>query len=194
MLHLQKPRPLPYVQTDPAMLRLETFNKDSYEELISWIGSEEQLMQFAGPAFTFPLTKEQLEISLSDKNRFAFKVVACKTNVVIAHAEIYLTDQSAYLGRIIIGDKEQRGKGLGQQIVNLLLDFVFSKLAKIKVELNVFDWNVGAIMCYEKAGFVINPNKKNERQIKNEIWTALNMTIDKSRWQKLQLAKEAKAH
>jgi RimJ/RimL family protein N-acetyltransferase len=176
------------------MIRLETFGKESYEGLISWVGSEEQLMQFAGPAFTFPLTVDQLEVSLSDKNRFAFKVVNCETNVVIGHSEIYLTDQSAYLGRIIIGDKEQRGKGLGQQIVNLLLDFVFSKLDKIKAELNVFDWNIEAIKCYEKVGFVINPNKKNERQIKNQIWTAINMTIDKSRWQKLQFDKKPKAH
>jgi RimJ/RimL family protein N-acetyltransferase len=76
----------------------------------------------------------------------------------------------------------------------LLLDFVFSKLDKIKVELNVFDWNVEAIKCYENVGFIINPNKKNERQIKNKIWTAINMTIDKPRWQKLQIDKKAKAH
>ncbi len=176
------------------MIRLEAFDENSYEGLISWVDSEEQLMQFAGPAFTFPLTIEQLEISLSDKNRFAFRVVNCKTNIAIGHSEIYLTDQSAYFGRIIIGDKKQRGKGLGQQIVNLLLDFVFSKLDKIKVELNVFDWNVEAIKCYEKVGFVINPNKKNERQIKSEIWTAINMTIGKSKWQKLQLDKKPKTH
>ena len=175
------------------MIKLETFDKDSYEDLISWINSEEQLMQFAGPAFTFPLTKEQLEISLSDQSRCAFKVVNCKTNVAIGHSEIYLTDHSAYLGRIIIGDKELRGKGLGQQIVNLLLDFVFSKLDQIEVELNVFDWNVEAIKCYEKVGFVINPNKKSERKIKNRVWTAINMTIDKLKWQRLQVDKETKA-
>lgn len=176
------------------MLKLEPFDKESYEDLISWVDSEEQLMQFAGPAFTFPLTKEQLEISLRDKNRFAFKVVNCQTNTTIGHSEIYLTGQSAYLGRIIIGDKTQRGKGLGQQIVKLLLALAFSDLGKTEVELNVFDWNVEAIKCYEKVGFIINPDKKNERQIKNEIWTAINMTIDKSRWLKLQFDKEAKAH
>lgn len=136
------------VRTKHTMLRLERFDENSYEELISWIGSEEELMQFAGPAFTFPLTKEQLETSVNDKNRFSFKVVNSNTNVTIGHAEIYLTDQSAYLGRIIIGDKELRGKGLGQQIVHLLLDYAFSKHDKIKVELNVFDWNVEAIHCY----------------------------------------------
>lgn len=174
------------------MIKLEAFGEEFFSDLISWVDSEEQLMQFAGPEFTFPLTKEQLEISLRDKHRFSFRVVNCKTNVTIGHSEIYLTDHSAYLGRIIIGDKKQRGKGLGQQIVNLLLDFVFSKFDKIKVELNVFDWNIEAIKCYEKAGFVINPYKKNERQINNQIWTAINMTIDKSRWQMAELQKNKK--
>lgn len=172
------------------MIRLEKFERDFYADLISWVDTEEQLMQFAGPAFNFPLTREQLDKSLSDKNRFAFRVVNEKTNVSIGHSEIYLTEQSVYLGRILIGDTEQRGKGLGQQIVGLLLDFVFSNLNKTKVELNVFDWNIAAIKCYEKVGFIINADKKNERKIKNEIWTAINMTIDKSKWQELQAKKE----
>ena len=172
------------------MIRLEKFDKDFYADLISWVNSEEELMQFAGPAFNFPLTNQQLDESLSDKNRIAFRIVDDNTNLSIGHAEIYLTDQSAYLGRILIANKEQRGKGLGQQIVHLLLDFVFSKHGKTKAELNVFDWNIAAIKCYEKAGFVINPIKKHERKIKNEIWTAINMTIDKSKWQELHTIHE----
>ncbi len=57
------------------MIALQKFDKTGYERLIRWIDSEDTLMQFAGPAFTFPLTNEQLEKSLKDKNRFAFKVV-----------------------------------------------------------------------------------------------------------------------
>jgi len=70
------------------MIRLEKFDKDSYADLISWINSEEELMQFAGPSFNFPLTNEQLETSLSDTNRFAFKIVNNKTNTSIGHSEI----------------------------------------------------------------------------------------------------------
>lgn len=171
------------------MIRLEIFDENSYTDLISWVESEEQLMQFARPVFTYPLTKEQIENSISDKNRFAFKVVNCETNTTIGHSEIYLTDQSACLGRILIGNKELRGKGLGQQIVNLLLDIVFSKLDKSKAELNVFDWNIEAIKCYEKVGFTINPNKKIDRQINSKSWTAINMTIDILKWQNLLLSK-----
>lgn len=167
------------------MIRLEKFGRDSYADLISWVDSEETLMQFAGPAFNFPLTPEQLDISLSDKNRIAFKIVSNETNLSIGHSEIYLSEDSAKIGRILIGEVAQRGKGLGQQIVNLLLDYTFSKLGKAIVELNVFDWNIGAIKCYEKVGFTINPNKKLERKIKGNVWIAINMTIDKQNWYKL---------
>lgn len=171
------------------MIRIEKFDRTFYSDLISWVESEEQLMQFAGPAFSFPLTNEQLDKSLSDKNRFAFRVVDDKTNRSIGHSEIFLVDKSAFLGRLLIADKEQRGKGLGQQIVSLLLDFIFSNLDRTKVELNVFDWNIGAIKCYEKVGFVINPDKKNERKIKTQVWTAINMSIDKFKWEELKANK-----
>ncbi len=168
------------------MIRLEKFDRDNYADLISWVDSEETLMQFAGPAFKFPLTPEQLDISLNDKNRIAFRIVSNKTNLSIGHSEIYLSGNSAKIGRIIIGDKKQRGKGLGKQIVNLLLDYIFSRLKIVQVELNVFDWNTSAIKCYEKVGFTINPDKKLERRIKNETWTAINMTIDRGKWEVLQ--------
>lgn len=168
------------------MIRLEKFERDNYADLISWVDSEETLMQIAGPTYNFPLTDEQLDISLSDKNRIAFIVICNDTNLPIGHCEIYLSDNSAKLGRIIIGDKELRGKGLGQQIVQLLLEFIFSNLDKTVVELNVFDWNTSAIKCYEKVGFIINPNKKLERIIKDEVWIAINMIIDIEKWVELQ--------
>jgi RimJ/RimL family protein N-acetyltransferase len=168
------------------MIRLEKFGRDDYQDLISWIDSEETLMQIAGPTLKFPLTPEQLDISLTDNNRIAFRIVNNETNLSIGHCEIYLSDNSAKLGRIVIGDKEQRGKGLGKQIVTLLLDYTFSNLEKPEVELNVFDWNVSAIKCYEKVGFVINPDKKLERKIKDEVWMAINMTIDRKKWDGLQ--------
>ncbi|MBC7934119.1 MAG: GNAT family N-acetyltransferase [Rhizobacter sp.] len=161
-------------------IRLDKFDNTNYKDLISWIDNEEALMQFAGPLFKFPLTPEQLDDSLNDKNRIAFRVVNHQTDLSIGHCEIYISENSVKLGRILIGDKEQRGKGMGRQIVNLLLDFTFYKLNKTVAELNVFDWNVGAIKCYERVGFSINPGKKQERKIKDQIWTALNMTIDKS--------------
>jgi RimJ/RimL family protein N-acetyltransferase len=178
---------LPLLLIVVIMINLEPFGKENYANLISWVDSEEMLMQFAGPAFTFPLTAEQLDLSLSDQNRTAFRVVLLATNTTIGHAEVYLKDHSAHIGRVLIGDQQFRGKGLGQQIIKLLLDFSFSHLNRSTVELNVFDWNISAIKCYEKCGFTINPDKKFERQVQGETWTGSNMQITQLQYEQYNL-------
>ena len=165
------------------MIHLEPFDKHHYDDLISWVETEEALMQFAGPLFKFPLTPEQLDESLSDKNRIAFRLGDSETNKGIGHAEIYLQENSIKLGRILIGDIAYRGRGLCPKIMKLLLDYAFANLDKDLIELNVFDWNQGAIKCYEKVGFAINPEKKLLRQVKDQTWTAINMRIDRSKYQ-----------
>ena len=157
------------------MIKLERFDKYNYADLISWIENKEMLMQLAGPHLTYPLTEEQLNKSQEDKNRIAFNVVDTDTNKVIGHCEIYLLEDSAKLGRILVGDKEQRGKGIGQQIIKELLDYTSQNLPRKKIELYVFDWNIEAIKCYEKAGFKINPCKTLQREINGESWNAVNM-------------------
>ena len=169
------------------VIKLEPFTKSAYADFISWINSEEMLMQVTGPTLSFPLTIEQLDKSLADKNRFAFSVIEVETGENIGHCEIYLLEDSAKLGRIIIGNKNKKGKGYGKQIVNALIQFVFNNLDKKKIELNVFEWNIEAIKCYERVGFKINPDKILERKIKEQTWMALNMILDNEAWNKNNL-------
>lgn len=75
----------------------------------------------------FPLTKDQLDKSLSDKNRYAFQAIELN-QTMIGYGEIYLTKQSAHLGRIIIGEAKERCKGYGQAIVKFPLDYAFKNL------------------------------------------------------------------
>ena len=82
--------------------------------------------------------------------------------------------------------RQERGKGVGQQVVSKLLIFSFENLKAEKVELYVYDWNRGAIKSYERAGFVIDYDKQILTEIGGTIWKALNMTIDKRKWLLLQ--------
>ncbi|MDB5197440.1 MAG: hypothetical protein JWP88_1811 [Flaviaesturariibacter sp.] len=164
------------------LVSLDPFTESDYDTLISWVDNAEMLMQFAGPAFTYPLTRAQLERSQSDANRYAFKVALFGQELMIGYAKVYLGENIAYLGRLLIADPENRNKGLGASLVYELLDLTFIELGQKRVALNVFDWNKAAIRCYEKAGFVINPNLKVERFIDGQSWTALNMTIDQADW------------
>lgn len=74
-------------------------------------------MQFGGPNFSFTSTYEQLDESLENKNQFAFKVIDLETIENIRYCEIYLTEDSAKLGRIMKGKKQQRGRVFGKQIM-----------------------------------------------------------------------------
>lgn len=62
---------------------------------------------------------------------------------------------SAWLS-INIGEKAARGKGIGTEVVQILLRYCFMVLGVYSVHLDVLETNTPAIKCYEKAGFRIS--------------------------------------
>jgi RimJ/RimL family protein N-acetyltransferase len=159
------------------VIRLEKFSENDFEKLISWISNEEDLIQFAGSIFSFPLTEEQLNNYIQTPEVNAYKAIY--NNIHIGHAEINFTENNPpKLCRILIGDKNFRGKGLCPQIVIVLLNICKEKFNSKIVELNVFEWNESAIRCYEKVGFQFNREKQKEIVVDNKKWISINMIIE----------------
>lgn len=52
------------------MIELKPFTEEDFEVIKSWVGNAEELFQFAGPIFSFPLTDIQLRkyLQMEDKN------------------------------------------------------------------------------------------------------------------------------
>ncbi|OCA68048.1 GNAT family acetyltransferase [Chryseobacterium contaminans] len=159
------------------MIALESFHIQDAPELISNIKDSRPLLQFAGPMYSFPLTTDQLERDLSDENRTLFKIVDDESQNTIGHAQIFLKEKTFLLGRILIWDENNRGKGYGKKVMQELLKYGFSTFNREVAELNVYDWNTGAIECYKKVGFAIDPDVKNEVKIDDETWVSINMKI-----------------
>ncbi|MDB5252226.1 MAG: hypothetical protein JWP27_1395 [Flaviaesturariibacter sp.] len=168
------------------MITLQRFTEQDFPLLKRWADSADMLMQFAGPALSFPLTDEQLHQSLSEPNRHAFTAADRRTGEMVGYGEVCRGEKKAYLGRIIV-DPQKRAQGYGRALVDKLIEYAFVRLDQAELALNVFDWNDTAIHCYERAGFRVNPNLKSERTINGQHWTALNMTLDRAAWQALQL-------
>lgn len=55
---------------------------------------------------------------------------------------------------IMIGKKENHGKGLGTFAVNAMVEHAFLNLNLRRIELGVLETNIPAIRLYEKTGFV----------------------------------------
>lgn len=161
------------------MVILHPFTIEDASQLISKIKDERMLLQFAGPAYSFPLTEEQLYSDLSNENRTLFKITDHDGHT-IGHAQIFLKEKTFLLGRILIWDENNRGKGYGKKVMQELLKYGFSHFDKETAELNVYDWNTGAIECYRKVGFHFDPDVKSEAKIDQETWVSLNMKIHRN--------------
>jgi len=91
------------------------------------------------------------------------------------------TSRSAIMG-ISIYDPKSRGKGYGQESINLLLGFAFRVLNLNRVELDTFDFNKRAQKCYLKVGFKEAGRRRKARFIDGEYCDDIVMDILKDEW------------
>lgn len=162
------------------MIQLDPFKSKDFDRLMGWIDSEALLITIAGTEFTYPLTHDQLYRYLLARDSHLFNIVDDTDKKVVGHAQLILSGDGMYkIDKLIIGDQSQRGKGRGQAVIRLLLAYAFEKLNAEIVELNVFDWNIAGIRCYEKCGFKINPEKKQVYKMGDESWNTINMVVRK---------------
>ena len=85
-------------------------------------------------------------------------------------------DNIGFLKFVII-DKAKRGNGYGKEMLNLAVQYAFQITGATAVQLNVFNENIAAKQCYEKAGFVERSVDKNVFAYKDELWSRCNMII-----------------
>ncbi|MBH9964914.1 GNAT family N-acetyltransferase [[Bacillus] enclensis] len=174
------------------MIKLEYFQQSDFEQLIDWIDSPSFLMQWGGPGFDYPLDHEQLERYMEDANHkeaetLIYKVVDGETGKAIGHislGKIDRTNRSARIGKVLVGSRQTRGKGIGQQMTREVLRIAFEELKLHRVSLGVFDFNNAAIACYEKAGFKKEALLRDFRRIGEEYWSLWEMGVLEEVWHK----------
>jgi RimJ/RimL family protein N-acetyltransferase len=167
------------------LVHLEPFSEADFDRLIAWIPTGEFLLQWAGPLFTFPLNRPQLEKYLeacreSPPARLTFRGVNTENGGVVGHVElgeIDLRNRSARLARVLVGPENLRGKGFGRQLVHLALKVAFEKLRLHRVDLFVFDFNKPAIRCYEGLGFHHEGLLREARKHGDTYWNVCVMSL-----------------
>ena len=112
------------------MIRLEKFGKEDFDQLINWIDSEALMINWSGSLFSFPLNTDSLLWYIEDTNdietsdAFVYKAIDVDTNKTIGHISlggISRKNNSARISRVLVGNKEDKNKGYGAQMVNAVL-------------------------------------------------------------------------
>ena len=162
------------------MIRLENFTYKDFNLFKSWIKNEDELLQFAGPIFSYPILDQELSNYINDNRRISYKVIEVYSGEIVGHCELNFENELPRLSRILIGNESKRSKGYGRTIVIEMLRLLFNDFGFSSADLNVFELNYAAIKCYEKVGFKFNEGIVKEYLHKGNIWRAKNMIINKS--------------
>ena len=72
------------------MIELKPFTKSDFDIFKSWIKDKEQLFQFAGTIFSYPVTNEQLLKYLQMTDKKPLKVILKSTNEIIGLSLIHI--------------------------------------------------------------------------------------------------------
>jgi RimJ/RimL family protein N-acetyltransferase len=89
--------------------------------------------------------------------------------------------RSAELG-ILIGEKKEWNKGYGTETMQLLLKHGFLALNLNRLELLVYEDNLGGVRAYEKAGFVHEGRLRQAQFSEGEYKDVLLMSVLRSEW------------
>lgn len=180
------------------MIKLEYLEEKDFGKLVEWNNnkSPNYLFQWAGPSYKYPLTEEQIKeyfskgINKENSNSFVYKIILVQTNEIIGTIQLAGIDKnnrSARICRFLIGDENIRGKGIGKQALEEVLNIGFNKFNLHRISLGVFDFNHSAVKCYESAGFVKEGLLRDIRKAEEGYWSLYEMSILEEEWRNKNL-------
>ena len=102
--------------------------------------------------------------ALDFRTTMGFAIVTRERDLYVGNCdlrEINTVDRSASLG-IVIGPKDQWGKGFGTETVGLLCRYAFEGLSLHKVSLSCYATNERGLRLYARLGFVVEGRRREQ--------------------------------
>lgn len=172
------------------MYELQFFTKEDFSILIDWSGDERFMLQWAGPSMNYPLDVKQLRSYLYGANnkeysdRMIYKAVELQTGEVAGHISLGALNRkhrTARIGRVLVSP-DKRGQGIGAWMMADMCRIGFEEFNLHRIGLGVFDFNIGAIRCYEKIGFKKDGLLRDTVTIQDEYWNMYEMSLLEHEW------------
>jgi RimJ/RimL family protein N-acetyltransferase len=134
-------------------VKLKLYSPSDFEVLAKWITGPEMLFQFSGTTFSYPITEAQIASYQSENPDRRFYLGYQEGKPVFFGEIIPQNGQGPRLGRLLVGEPANRGKGIGMLFTRLLIGECRRIFNAATVELYVWENNEAAINCYKKVGF-----------------------------------------
>lgn len=174
-------------------MRLRELVREDCDTLHSWIPSADALFQWSGPwDFRWPLDRRRLrqDLEVAAEHRRLFAAVDPGGGELVGHAMLTMQPDHGLgvIGRVLI-DPSRRGAGLGTALMHEIVRVGFERFGLHRLQLAVYDFNTGAIGCYERAGFRIEGRLRDSTRASTGYWNAYVMALLEPEYRKRAEAK-----
>jgi RimJ/RimL family protein N-acetyltransferase len=168
---------------------LRPFIEDDFKNIVDWIETPEEMVNWSATNFSFPLDEIQLAKHLDriispNSNRLAFQAIAIESNEAIGHIELVRIDRielKASLAFVLIAPHKRR-QGLGEKTIAATIDYCFEIVHLEKLDLFVIKDNIPAVNCYQKIGFEIEETIDNKLVINGTNKALYLMGLERQNW------------
>ncbi len=167
---------------------LREYRQEDLIHMRKWVNDYE-ITKYLSNLFLYPHSKNDTEKFLNamidgNVNMKGFVIAHKDTEEYIGQLDLIKIDWPNRVGTIgiVIGTKENLGKGYGTEAIKLLQDFVFNKLNLNKLELDVRSFNERAIACYKKCGFIEEGRIRENFYVDGKYTDTIHMGLLKKEW------------
>jgi diamine N-acetyltransferase len=168
---------------------LRPFLKDDLPYIQKW-SNDAELRRLTGEVA--PMSREDTERwhreMLADEDRVWFSIVLKKSDRVIGEAgllRMFRPWRSTNM-TIIIGEKDEWGKGHGTEVGYLLLHFAFEQLGFHRISIGVVGFNKRALRFWESLGFKKEGVERDAHFYDDEYSDGIMMSILENEFRKIK--------
>ena len=157
---------------------LSPMNVEDAETYVKWL-NDSSVTDGLGTSCIIASLQSEKEWIMNNSNEYQFAIIRLEDDKLIGNCgiqEIEQLRQCAEVG-LFIGDEENRNKGYGEEVLNLLLGYGFDYLNLNNIMLKVFSFNERAINCYKKVGFSEIGRRRQCYYLKGKFYDNVYMDI-----------------
>ncbi|BBH19555.1 N-acetyltransferase [Paenibacillus baekrokdamisoli] len=181
---------MPKLYGDRIVLR--EYRVEDIVYMRGWV-TDPEIVDNLSDIFLYPQTMNETESYLNsvlekEGDHRGFVIAHRETDIYIGQIDLFRIDwknRTTEMG-IVIGDKEQHGKGYGTEAIGVLQQFVFDRLGLNRLQLEVYEYNQAAIQCYLKCGFQEEGRLRERHFIQGRYYDVLCMGFLRSDYERLK--------
>ncbi|CAK1739383.1 GNAT family N-acetyltransferase [Vibrio crassostreae] len=168
-------------------MEINRFKTSDADEIVTWFTSLEDYVLWGGRTFGWPLEASSIIERSQEPHVELYTFSASKsysepnadsnTNDLLGFMEFQrMSDNELRFCRVAI-HPNQRGKGLGQSMLETALKAAKEIPNVTTITLAVFKQNHGAKRCYDKAGFEVVEKEPSVKEFNGKTWPLYQMEL-----------------